>query len=198
MIFIGAGDYQRLWKTREPTAFGIELAPGARVGTVRAELMRALAPDSSLEVSTAHEREARIDKLTSEGLSRLGEISALLVIAAILTMAAALGSSLWQRRRALAGLRLSGVRVQRLRRILMLEAALMLGAGCVTGAVAGIFGQVVIDAYLKHITGFPVASLAASGRPLEVLALVVVTVLAIVAVPGWSAARVSPTLALNE
>ncbi len=198
VIFIGAADYQRLWSTRSPTAFGVDLTPGANAATVRTALARALAPNSSLEVSTAPAREGRIDKLTSEGLSRLGEISVLLIIAAILTMAAALGSSVWQRRRALAGLRLSGVRVRRLRRILMLEAALMLGTGCITGAVAGIFGQIVIDAYLKHITGFPVASLATSGRPLEVLALVIVIVLAIVAVPGWSAARVSPTLALNE
>jgi putative ABC transport system permease protein len=198
VIFIGAGDYQRLWKTSEPTALGVDLAPDANVGAVRIAVAHALGLGNGLEVSTAQAREARIDKLTSEGLSRLAEISTLLVVAAILTMAAALGSSLWQRRRALAGLRLSGVRVPRLRRILMLEATLMLGAGCVTGAIAGIYGQVVIDAYLKHITGFPVANLAASGRPFGIMALVIVAVLAIVAVPGWSAARVSPTLALNE
>ncbi len=198
VIFIGASDYQRFWNTRAPTAFGVDLLRGANVGAVRTALRSALGADSSLQVSTAQAREARIDKLTSEGLSRLGQISVMLVIAAILTMAAALGSSVWGRRRALAGLRLSGVRVPRLRRILMLEAGLMLGTGCLTGAVAGIFGQVVIDAYLKHITGFPVASLSASGRPFAILALVIVTVLAIVSVPGWSAARVSPTLALNE
>ena len=38
----------------------------------------------------------------------------------------------------------------------------MLGAGCVTGAMAGIYGQVVIDGYLKHVTGFPVASIGAA------------------------------------
>jgi putative ABC transport system permease protein len=198
VIFIGAGDYQRLWRTRAPTAFGVDLAPGANVAAGRSAVARALGAASGLEVSTAAAREARINKLTGEGLSRLGEISTLLVVAAILTMAAALGSSVWQRRRTLAGLRLAGVRVPRLRRLLMLEATLMLGAGCLTGAIAGIYGQVVIDAYLKHITGFPVASLAASGRPLAIMALVIVAVLAIVAVPGWSAARVSPGLALNE
>ena len=52
-------------------------------------------------------------------------------------MAAALASSLWQRRAWLAGLRLSGAKPGRLRRILLLEATLMLGAGCLTGAIAG-------------------------------------------------------------
>ncbi len=48
------------------------------------------------------------------------------------------------------------------------------------------------------MTGFPVASLAASPRPVEILALVIAAVLAIVALPAWLASRVSPTLALNE
>jgi putative ABC transport system permease protein len=197
-IFIGTSDYSRLWATSMITALGVRLAPGASVSTVRTAVARVLGPHSGLEVSTASTRQTRIDALTSEGLSRLGEISTLLVIAAILAMAAALGSSVWQRRASLAGLRLAGVPARRLRRILLTEATLMLAAGCFTGAVAGIYGQVIIDGYLKHVTGFPVASLAASTRPLEVLALVIALALAIVAVPGWSASRVSPTLALNE
>jgi putative ABC transport system permease protein len=198
VIFIGSSDYKRFWSTSTPTALGVELSPGASMSRVQASIARVLGPASGLEVSSAATREKRIDKLTSEGLSRLGEISMLLVIAAILAMASALGSSIWQRRASLAGLRLAGVRPRRLRRILVTEAALMLGAGCVTGAVAGIYGQVIIDGYLKHVTGFPVASLSASVRPVEIIALVIVVVMGIVAVPGWSASRTSPTLALDE
>jgi putative ABC transport system permease protein len=198
VIFMNDADYARLWKTTLPTALGVTLQPGANVGAVRAEIAKALGRGSGLETSTAATRERRIDKLTSEGLRRLGEISTLLVVAAILAMAAALGSSVWQRRPSFAAMRLSGVRTSRLRRILLIEAALMLSAGCVAGAVAGIYGQVVIDGYLKHVTGFPVASLAASGRPFEILLMVIVIVLLIAAVPGWSASRVSPTLALDE
>ena len=113
-------------------------------------------------------------------------------------MAAALTSAIWQRRTALAALRLSGVKPRRVRLILLVESALMLGAGCVTGALAGIYGQLVIDGYLQHVTGFPVARLGEASRPLEIFALVIVVVLAIVAIPGWLASRVSPTLALNE
>ena len=113
-------------------------------------------------------------------------------------MAAALASSLWQRRAWLAGLRLSGAKPQRLRRILLLEATSMLGAGCLTGAVAGIFGEVVIDGYLRHVTGFPLASVITGARPLEVFALVLAVALAIMAIPGWLASRVSPGLALEN
>jgi putative ABC transport system permease protein len=197
-VFMGTADYSNLWGTAMPTALGVEVAPGVSVPAAQRAIERVLGPTSGLQVSTAHAREASIDALTSEGLSQLGEISTLLLVAAILAMAAALTSAIWQRRVSLAALRLSGVRSQRLRLILTVESALMLGAGCVTGALAGIYGQVVIDRYLAHVTGFPVASLGASLRPLEIFALVIVVVLAIVAIPGWFASRVSPTLALNE
>ncbi|MHB8242238.1 MAG: ABC transporter permease [Solirubrobacteraceae bacterium] len=198
VIFMASADYRRLWRTDAPSALGVDLAAGANASAVRSAIVGVLGPRSGLEVSSADTRELRVDKLTSEGLSRLGEISILLVIAAILAMAAALGSSVWQRRSTFAALRLSGVRAPRLRRILLTEAVLMLSAGCVAGAVAGIYGQVIIDGYLKDVTGFPVANLAASGRPFEILAVVIVIVLLIAAVPGWSASRVSPTLALDE
>jgi hypothetical protein len=74
----------------------------------------------------------------------------------------------------------------------------MLSAGCIAGAAAGIYGQIVIDGYLVHVTGFPVATLAAGWRPLEILGLVVLAVLAVVAIPGWVASRVPAALALEE
>jgi putative ABC transport system permease protein len=201
-VFMSTADFGRLWATAAPTALGVQLAPGASPAGVRRAIERALGAGglrgSGLEVSSAQALEGRIDALTSEGLGQLGEISTLLLVAAILAMAAALTSAIWQRRVSLASLRLSGVRSHRLRLILAVESALMLGAGCVTGALAGIYGQVVIDGYLAHVTGFPVAGLGATLRPLEVFALVVAAVLAIVAVPAWLASRVSPTLALNE
>lgn len=198
VLFMGAADYARLWQTDAPTALAVTPAPGVSVARVRREVQGALGAGSGLQAITARSREASIDTLTSEGLGQLGEISMLLVIAAVLAMAAALTSAIWQRRATLASLRLAGVRPRRLRLILLTESTLMLGAGCLTGALAGVYGQLVIDGYLRHTTGFPVAALGTSLRPLEVLALVVAVVLALAAVPGWRASHVSPTLALNE
>ena len=162
-------------------------SPASARARWRARYGRALAPGSGVEVATAASREANIDKLTSEGLSQLGIISTLLVLAAIMALAAALASSINQRRRAMAGLRLAGASPARLRRILLAEAGLMLGAGCVTGALAGIYGQFIIDAYLRHVTGFPVASAGASARPLEIFAIVLAAALAVCAIPAWLA-----------
>jgi hypothetical protein len=54
-----------------------------------------------------------------------------------------------------------------LRLVLLVESVLLLIAGCSTGALAGVYGQVVINDYLKHVTGFPVASVATDLRPIE-------------------------------
>jgi putative ABC transport system permease protein len=197
-VVMNTDDYRRLWATEQPTALGVRLAPDANTKRVLRAINIALGPGSGLETITSGTRTSRFDAIASEGLSRLGDISMLLVIAAIMAMAAALGSHIWQRRVSLAGLRLSGAKPHRLRRILIVESMLMLSAGCLTGAIAGIYGQVVIDGYLVHVTGFPVSNLAAGRRPFEILALVALAVLAVVAVPGWFAARVSPALALEE
>jgi putative ABC transport system permease protein len=198
VIFMSTAAYSRFWRTSAPSALGVQLRSGASVEDARRAIAVALGSSSGLEVATAAAREASIDTLAGEGLGQLGEISTLLLLAAILALAAAGTSAVWQRRSTLAELRLDGVRPPRLRRILLVESTLMLGAGCVTGAVAGIYGQVIIDAYLKEVTGFPVASLAASFRPLEIFALVIAVVLALVAIPGWFASRVPPMLALND
>jgi len=198
VIFLSAADYRRYWTSSAPSALSVELAPGVNAARVRAAIVRALGPASGLEVATAPERTREIDALASAGLSRLGEISTLLTIAAILALASALASAIWQRRVSLAELRLTGVTPARLRKLLLLESTLLLGAGCMTGAIVGVYGQAVIDGYLRNVTGFPIVTLTAGLRPLELLALVVAIVLVLVAVPGFLAARVPPTLALEE
>jgi putative ABC transport system permease protein len=198
VIFIGTGSWRRYWGTTAPSALGVTLLPGAGAPAARAAIERALGPDSGLEVSLASVRASRIDSLASEGLGQLSEISTLLLLAAVAAMSAALASSIWQRRPMLAGLRLLGVKPARLRRILLLEATLMLGAGCLTGAAAGVYGQLVLDGYLKRVTGFPLAHLATGARPLEIFVFVLALAIAIVATPGWLASRVSPALALED
>jgi putative ABC transport system permease protein len=198
VLFMSTRDFAAAFASAAPSAIAVTPQTGVSTARVVAEIHRALGPGSGLEVTSAARREAKINGLTSEGLGQLGVISSLLVIAAVLALAAALTSSIHQRRGALASLRLTGAAPARLRRILAVEAALMVGAGCVTGALAGVYGQYVIDAYLRHVTGFPVSSVGASPRPAVVFMVVLAAAFAIVAIPAWLASRVSPSLALNE
>lgn len=198
VVLMNINDYARFWATTVPTALGINLTPGTPVGRALREIAVALGSQSGLEAVSAHTRAERFDAIAAEGLGQLGEISTLLVAAAILALAAALGSSIWQRRRSFAELRLEGAPRRQIKLVLFVESALMLSAGCLTGAVAGVYGQIVIDGYLEHVTGFPVAGVATGGRPIEIPLLVIAAVLLIVSLPGWFASRVPATLALNE
>ena len=198
VIFIGTADYSRFWATTAPTALGVKLRPHANIQQARTSIARALGSSNGLEVSTAAHREASIDALAGEGLGQLGQISTLLLIAAILALWAAGTSAVWQRRSSLADLRFEGLKPPELWHLLLDESALMLGAGCLTGALTGFYGQLIVDRYLRQITGFPVASLAATFRPLELFLFVIVLVLIFVAIPARRASKVSPMLALNE
>jgi putative ABC transport system permease protein len=197
-ILMSTTDYRHAWSTSTPTALGIDLTSGTSIPGTQHTIDRTLGGTSGIETLTPGARAAKTSAVAREGLSKLNEISTLLLIAAITAIVAALTSAIWQRRTSLAALRLSGVPPPRLRRILLIEASLMLVAACMTGAIAGVYGQAIIDGYLKHVTGFPVAHISAGWRPLEIFSLVIALVLLIVTIPGWLASRVSPTLALQE
>lgn len=197
-VVMSAAGYRRAWASSAPSALGIQLAGGADPARVRQAIVAALGAGSGLEVLTAAERERKIDASAGEGLSQLSDISTLLIAAAILALFAALLAAIWQRRASLADLRIEGAKPGRLRIILTLEAAMLLGSGTLIGTLAGIYGQAVIDGYLRHVTGFPVASFAAGLRPLEVLGAVLAIVALITAIPTWLASRVPATLALDE
>jgi putative ABC transport system permease protein len=195
VIFMSAADFTRAWRSSEPTALAVALRAGADPRAAQVQIAHALA-GSGLQATLAADRARTIDALAGAGLGQLREIALLLLAAATLAMGAALSSSIWQRRAGLAGLRLLGARAHSVLGVLGLEALLMLGAGCLTGALAGVYGQVVIDAFLRHVTGFPIADPTTSLRPLQTFAAVLAAALAIGAIPGLLAARVRPALAL--
>jgi len=197
-VLMDTVDYSKLWASDSPSALVVTLKPGVGLSQERRTIAQSLGGGTGLETITASIWRERFDGLAGEGLSQLGAISTLLVIAAILAMAGALGSSVWERRVALAELRLEGTRRRRLRWMLLLESMLMLGTGCIAGAGVGVAGQFVIDQYLQLVTGFPVARIASAARPLETLVLVVGLVLLLIAVPAWAAAGVAPAEALAE
>lgn len=197
-IILNGSDYARAWGGTTPTALEVEVADGTSVAMAAAAIERTLGPSSGLRVETAAERGRQIKASARQGLKRLGQISQLLLAAAVLAMAAAMGAAIWQRRAALASLRLQSFHPSQLWLLLLLEAAAVLGAGGLTGAITGVYGQFGADRYLEVVTGFPVSPVPAGWQTIETIALVVPTALAILALPGWFAARVPPRLGLGS
>ncbi len=125
-------------------------------------------------------------------------ISRLLLVAAALALAAATGAAIWQRRSAIAAYRLHGFLPSQLRRALLIEAGVVLGTGCLAGAVAGVYGHLLLGRWLRLTTGFPAPFSPAGWQTLESFALVATASVVLVLVPSYLATRVPARVALQE
>ena len=197
-LVLNADDYERAWKTTDASALHVQLAPGVSAVQGRGLLQKTLGPQSGLTVETALQREERARATTRDGLSRLTQIATLMLLAAALAMAAAMGGMVWQRRQRLADLKLTGVDHRHLWWALMLESALLLGVGCTVGAAYGLYGEQLLGRALNDVTGFPVSQSIGAGVALVSLAVVTLVAGVIAAVPGYFAARIPAEAAFRE
>lgn len=197
-IVLNDSDYRRAWASADPSALEIQLRPGASTITVKRAIERILIDYGGLRVQTSSERASQADVLAREGLSRLTQISLLLMIAAALAMAAAMGASIWQRRPSLASLRIQSFRPSQLRIVLLCESLLVLGTGGVVGALAGVYGHDLINRYLRAVSGFPAPFAPAAAQTVETVLVITASALIVLAVPGFLASQVQPSLALQE
>jgi putative ABC transport system permease protein len=196
-LMLNGEDFERAWRTSRPTAFVATLAPGTSPAAGRRALRAALG-ESSLAVSTAAERVEAQNDAAREGVARLAQIAGLVLISAVLAMASAMAGLIWQRRGFLAGVKVEGYRTGELWKALLLETAILIGAGCLLGASFGLLGQSLLSRALTSVTGFPVVySMAAWGAVLTCLAVTAAAV-AIVAVFGQRAASVPAESGLSS
>ena len=191
-VIISSEAYARAWASAAPSAYEIQAAPGVALGTLRDVLRRALGPHTGLAVETFTEREQLHYTLATQGLARLTEIRLLVLIAAVLAVAGALGSMIWQRRDLVAFIKCEGYRRGVLWRWLCCESALLIAAGSAIGAVFGLCGQLVVSHALASSTGFPISLDIEALAALSSFALVSVVAVAIVALPGYLVVRVPP------
>jgi putative ABC transport system permease protein len=192
-IVLGAEDYERAWGSADASALQVQIDGGASPLRVRGEIQRALGPQTGLRAETAAQWARRHYATTSQALARLTQIGALVLIASVLAMAGAMGSMIWQRRPQLAYIKRQGYKRGVLWRALLCESALLLGTGCLLGALFGIYGQLLLSRALASVTGFPVVFSVGGVAAISSFALVSAAAVAILAVPGYLAVRVPPS-----
>ncbi len=93
-MILDADDYARAWGSADLSADHLLLAPGARPGVVQRAVARTLGADSPFAVETGAEREQRHYASTRAALARLTQIRTLVLVAAVLAMATAMGGAL--------------------------------------------------------------------------------------------------------
>jgi putative ABC transport system permease protein len=197
-VIVNANDFARAWGSAEPAAYQLMLAPGASPAAVRKQVLRVLGSQSGFAVETKRQRIDRHRAASRQGLRRLTQIAVLVVAAAVLAMAAAMGGMIWQRRPRLARLKIDGMTERELWLAMLLESSLLLGAGCLTGALFGLYGQVLLSRALSTVTGFPVVYGVAVTVAMTTLIVVTAVAVATVALPGFLAARVKPAAGLQD
>jgi putative ABC transport system permease protein len=196
-VVLSGRDFRRAWGGSTFSVLGIDLEkavdPVAVVRRVDSILRR-----SPLRVETAAERERRQRETSRSGLVRLSQIAAMVLLSAVLAMAASMAGMVWQRRPRFAALKVQGLNQTELWCSLLLEATLLLAAGCLLGGAFGLLGQILLDRALEALTGFPVVSETALPVALRVGALLVGSAVAVLAIPGWLAVRVPPRTGIAE
>jgi putative ABC transport system permease protein len=195
---MNADDFRRGWISADVGALQVLLEPGVSATAAARKVRALLGRGQGLAVETSTEREQRFRESTRQGLSRLTQIARLVLVAAALALAAALGGVVWNRRPRLASLKLSGFSDGEVWRALLFESAVVLGIGCSIGAVFGLYGQYMLTRWLSDSTGFPTAYAPAWLLALSTFAGVTLVAVAIAALPGFVAARVSPAAAPVE
>jgi putative ABC transport system permease protein len=197
-VIVSADQYARSWGSDAPSAFNVLLAPNADAAQVEREIRRSLGPGGGLSLQSAAAHESEQNGLSRQGLQRLTQIATLILAVAVLAMAAAISSMLWQRRPRLARLKLEGFPSGMLWRTVLLESVLLAAIGSAAGGVFGLIGQQLLDQALSHVMNFPVERSLVLLPALLSVAIVTAAALAILAVAGFSAVRVPASAAMGE
>jgi putative ABC transport system permease protein len=197
-ITINTDDYTRYWRTHELAALEVNFLHGVTPAVGKRRVERALGPMPALRVQTAQERVAQFEANARQAVRSLGEIATLLLIAAGLSVAIALSASVWQRRARLAALKIQGFDRLQLWRALLLESTILLGIGCALGAILGVYGHALASRWLQLATGFPAPFALGGEQVLLTFALVMGVAILVVALPGYTAARVPARASFQE
>jgi putative ABC transport system permease protein len=196
-VVLNGDDYRARWPHESPTALEVDVEDGADPAAVATAIGHLLGPGGGVKAQATADRAEHANELARDGLARLSQIATLLLIAAALAMASAMAAGIWQRRATFAQLRIEGFRSAKLWRALLLETSIVLGTGCLAGALAGIYGHFLGNRWLQLTTGYPAPFSVSVGQTVLTCVLVAAAALAISAVPGYLVARTPARMGLE-
>src|SRR5215218_690439 len=197
-VTINDQDYVKAMGTTAPSAIEVDLDRSVSPAEGKRTVAAALGADVGLIVQTRQERENQYYDFGREGVSRLSQIAALLLLAAAFAVACALGATIWQRRPRLAALKIQGARRKQLWRAMLFETGLLVSVGCLVGAMLGIYGHLLAGRFLRTTTGFAAPFGIEASQILLAIGLVAGVAVAMSMLPGYLAAGVSPRATFRE
>jgi putative ABC transport system permease protein len=146
-VLISTADYLRGYRPAGPDMVVVDAAPGVSTAASRAVVTSAIASDPLLEVDTAADYKAQLDRSVDTILEMFGALLGLAILIALFGISSTLTLSVIERTRESALLRALGLTRGQLRRMLLCEAVLMAALAAVLGIGLGsAFGVAMVRA----------------------------------------------------
>ena len=155
-IVMNGAEHARLWGSSSATQLAVAVAPDASIPATKAQIERAVPPSAALAVKTSGERQSEVSAVLGSTLSRLNDITIVVLITTIASVIALMMGAVWQGRARFNSLISIGMGPSQFARLIFFESGLMLLGGVVIGLLAGLLGQYLIDGWLARTTGSPV------------------------------------------
>ena len=192
LVVMDEPTFARHYGPRRPAGLTLYLAPGADPETVRDELLAAAGPDHRLFIRTNRTLRAEVLRIFDATFAVTYALQAIAIVVAILGVAATLLTLVLERRRELAVLRLVGAGRRQIRRMVVIEAAMigLLSQG--VGLAVGV-GLSLILIYVINVQSF--GWTIQFHLPVGFLAQSTVLIAATTALAGLYPARVASRVA---
>jgi putative ABC transport system permease protein len=155
-VVMNGAEHARLWGSYDATQLAIALEPGASIQATKALIERGLPPGAALAVKSSSERQDEVSAVLGSTLSRLNDITIIVLITTIASVIALMMAAVWQGRARFNSLISIGMGATQFARLIFYETGITLLGGCVIGVLAGLLGQYLIDGWLASTTGSPV------------------------------------------
>ena len=141
--------FARHYRAQRPSGLTLYLAPGSDPDTVREELLAAAGPDHQLFIRTNAALRAEVLRIFDATFAITYALEAIAIVVAMMGVVATLLTLALERRRELAMLRLVGAGRRQIRRMVIIEAALIglvsQGAGVAVGVALSLILIYVIN-----------------------------------------------------
>jgi len=130
--------YRRHWRDHQVNRIGLYVRPGVEVAAVRAAIMQELARTYDLQVLSARELVAHYSAEAGRGFAPVYLLAGMVLLVTLMGVADTLAAGILERTRQLGALRALGMRARAVRRMILVEAALLGSLGFVIAVGGGL------------------------------------------------------------
>jgi putative ABC transport system permease protein len=198
VIYMDRAVYRRFWKDPLINAFGLSLAPGANLETVREEIDHRLGASRNVITISNHEFRGQMTALIDQSFAYTDAIKLAALLVGLLGLFNTFLISVMERTRELGMLRAVGMSRAQMREMVLVEALIQGGFGAIAATVLGAsMAYLWIQSSLSHVLGWVIAFHFPWGGVASTIGIGVLVALLAGLVPAYRASHLEIREALE-